>query len=185
MLDRAAARRAMTLMEILVALVILAVVAAVVYPTAAAQLRTGHATALANQLSNLRDAIGNYRQNVGAYPRSLTVLTTAPTVADIDACGTALSAAEVAAWRGPYINQNIVGAMPVANASVQTAMIRTPGTGVNQPGVLTITTTGVDSDIANELEARYDGNGNLATGTVTWTAASGGTLNFQIQIRGC
>jgi type II secretory pathway pseudopilin PulG len=175
----------MSLMEILVALVILAVVAAVVYPTAAAQLRSGHATALANQLSNLRDAITNYRQNVGAYPRTLTVLTTAPTVADIDACGTALSAAEAAAWRGPYINQNIIAAMPVANASVQTALTRAPPTGTNAPGVLTITTTGVDSDIADELEARFDGNANLAAGTVIWTAVSGGTLAFQIQIRGC
>ena len=185
MLTASQLRRGMSLMEVLVALVILAVVAAVLYPTAAAQLRAGHATALGNQLASLRDAIGNYRQNVGAYPRSLTVLTTAPTVADVDACGTVLTAAEVAAWRGPYITQNIVGAMPVANASVSATLTRAPAAGVNQPGVLTISTTGVDIDIANDLEARFDGNANLSAGTIQWTAAASGTLTFQIQIRGC
>jgi prepilin-type N-terminal cleavage/methylation domain-containing protein len=174
-------RRAMTIVEVLVALAILAIIAAVVLPTTAGQLRDGHATALANQLANLREAVANYRQNVGAYPASLTQLTTLP-VGGVDACGTPLSAAEVNAWRGPYINQNIVGNMPVGNAIIVASLTRTTiGTAV----LLRIRAARVENDIASDVEEQFDGNANFGTGTILWTAAGDDTLTFQIPIRGC
>lgn len=176
-------RKAMTIVEVLIALAILAIIAAVLLPTTAGQLRDGHATALANQLANLRDAIGNYRQNVGAYPVSLTQLTTQPVVGDDDACGANLSNPELAAWRGPYINQNIVGNMPVGNAVVVAALTRVTVAGTT--GLLRIRAAGVDTDIASQLEAQFDGNANFTTGTVLWTAAGDDTLTFQIPVRGC
>ena len=180
---RDAISRGMTIVEVLMALAILAIIAAVVLPTTAGQLRQGHATALANQLANLRDAIGNYRENVGAYPISLTQLTTPPVAGDDDSCGADLSTAEMNAWRGPYINQNIVGDMPVGNAVVMPALSRVTVSGTT--GLLRIRAARVDSDIATDLEGRFDGNGNFATGTVLWTAAGDDTLTFQIPIRGC
>jgi len=183
MLALPAQRRAMTLVEVLIALAIMGLLAAVVFPTVAGQLREGHSTALANQLVNLRDAIANYRQNVGAFPIALTQLTTQPVAGQTDACSVVLSAAEIAAWRGPYINQNIVGNMPVGDATVSTALSRVTVAG--QAGLLQIQATGVDNDIALELEARFDGNNNLTTGTILWVVAGNGTLTFQIPIRGC
>lgn len=171
----------MTIVEILIGLAILAIIAAVVLPTTAGQLREGHAAALANQLANLRDAIGNYRQNVGAYPISLTQLTSQP-VGGVDACGTPLSNAEVNAWRGPYINQNIAGNMPVGNAVVIAALIRVPAGTI---ALLQIRAGRVENDIATDLEEQFDGNANFATGTILWTAAGDDTLTFQIPIRGC
>lgn len=174
--------RGMTIVEVLIALAILAIIAAVVLPTTAGQLRDGHAAALANQLANLRDAIGNYRQNVGAYPISLTQLTTQPLAGSTDACNTALSAAELNAWRGPYINQNIVGNMPVGSAVVVAALTRAPSGSI---GLLQIRAARVENDIASDLEEQFDGNGNFATGTIRWTAAGDDTLTFEIPIRGC
>lgn len=171
----------MTIVEVLIALAILAIIAAVVLPTTAGQLRDGHAAALANQLANLRDAIGNYRQNVGAYPIALTQLTTQP-VGGADACGTPLSNPEVNAWRGPYINQNIVGNMPVGSAIVVASLIRAPSGTI---GLLQIRAARVENDIASALEEQFDGNANFATGTILWTAAGDDTLTFQIPIRGC
>ena len=173
----------MTIVEVLVALAILAIIAAVVLPTTAGQLRDGHATALANQLANLRDAIGNYRQNVGAYPISLTQLTTQPVAGSTDACGVALSTAELNAWRGPYINQNIVGNMPIGNAVVVAALSRVVVSGTT--GLLRINAARVENDIAGDLEEQFDGNANFATGTILWTAAGDDTLTFQIPVRGC
>lgn len=171
----------MTIVEVLIALAILAIIAAVVLPTTAGQLREGHATALANQLANLREAIGNYRQNVGAYPISLTQLTTQP-VGGTDACGTALSNGEVNGWRGPYINQNIVGNVPVGNAIIVASLARTTsGTAV----LLQMRAARVENDIASDLEEQFDGNANFGTGTILWTAAGDDTLIFQIPIRGC
>jgi len=176
--------RGMTLMEVLIALAILALIAAVVIPTSATQLRQGHSAALANQLTNLREAIANYRENVGAYPISLTQLTTPPVAGDDDSCGANLSNGEINAWRGPYVNQNIVAALPVGNASVQTGLVRNPASGTGA-GDLQIQATGVDNDIALVLEQQFDGNNNLAAGNVTWTAASNGTLVLHTPIRGC
>lgn len=176
-------RRGMTLMEVLIAIAILAIIAAVVIPTSAGQLRQGHSAALANQLTNLRQAIANYRENVGAYPASLAQLTTQPVAGDDDACGANLSNAELNAWRGPYVNQNIVAAMPVGNALISTALIRTTVSGTT--GDLQIEATGVDNDIALALEQQFDGNNNLAAGNITWTTASNGRLLLHIPIRGC
>lgn len=176
-------RGGMTLIEVLIALALIGLLAAVVMPTVAGQLREGQSTALANQLVNLRDAISNYRQNVGAFPIALTQLTTQPANGEFDSCNVILSAAERAAWRGPYINQNIVGNMPVGDATVTTPLTRVTVAG--QAGLLRIQATGVDNDVALSLEERFDGNNNLATGTILWVAASNGTLTFQIPVRGC
>lgn len=176
----------LTLVEILIALAMLAVIAAVVYPTVAGQLRSGQSTALGNQLVNLRDAIAGFRENVGAYPRFLTQLTAAPVAGDDDSCATNLSAGERNAWRGPYINQSIAGPMPVGESAVQTTLVRVPAnTAVTQVGMLQIQATGVATDVFDDLEARFDGNGDPNGGTVLWTSAGGGTLTFQIPIRGC
>lgn len=180
------ARRGLTLLEILIAIAMMAIIAAVVYPTVAGQLRTGQSAALGNQLANLRDAIANYQQNVGAYPRLLTQLTNTPVAGDDDSCAANLSLAERSAWRGPYINRAIVGAMPVGEAFVQTTMVRVPAnTATTQAGMLQIQATGVPNDVANDLESRFDGNADLTAGNVIWTTAAGGTLTFQIPIRGC
>lgn len=176
-------RSGMTMVEILMALAILAIIAAVVIPTSAGQLRQGHASALANQLVNLRDAIASFRENVGAYPISLIELTTQPVNGDDDSCGANLSVAARNAWRGPYINQNIVGNMPVGDAVVAVALTRVTVSGTT--GLLQIRAARVESDIASDLEEQFDGNANFATGTVLWTAAGDDTLTFQIPVRGC
>jgi prepilin-type N-terminal cleavage/methylation domain-containing protein len=176
-------RRGMTLMEVLIALAILAIIAAVVIPTSAGQLRQGHAAALANQLTNLRQAIANYRENVGAYPIALTQLTTQPITGEDDSCGANLSGAEINAWRGPYINQNIVAALPVGNATISTTLTRITISGTT--GDLQIEALGVDNDIALVLEQQFDGNNNLNTGNITWTSASNGRLVLHIPTRGC
>jgi prepilin-type N-terminal cleavage/methylation domain-containing protein len=182
-------RLAFTLVEIIVALVVLAVLAAMLYPTAAGQLRQGQSTALANQLDNLRVAIANYRTNVQRFPSQLTQLTAVPPGSGAnDLCGTALPAANIALWRGPYITQVILATgMPVGDATIQNAITRVPAGGVGQPGTLQITVADVDNDYADDLERQFDGNANFATGTITWTATTGtlGTLVFQVPVRGC
>jgi prepilin-type N-terminal cleavage/methylation domain-containing protein len=181
-------RQAFTMLEILVALAIMALLAAVLYPTVGAQLRQGQSTALANQLDNLRQAIANYRQNVQRFPNLLTQLTTQPVAGALDLCGTALPAANMALWRGPYITQVIAASgMPVGDATIQNAITRVPAGGVGQPGTLQITVVNVENDSADDLERQFDGNNNLATGTILWTLVGGslGTLTFQIPVRGC
>ena len=179
-------RRGLTLAEMLIALAIIATLAAVLYPAMSAQLRKGQSTATASALSNLRDAIVAYRGNVTEYPRTLSLLTNAPIASATDACGNVLSAAERAAWRGPYLSQNISGSMTVGDATGLDTLIRTPATdAATAPGILTLRLINVDSTVAVDLDLQYDGTVNLASGTVTWSSAGSDTLKFNIVIRNC
>ena len=178
-------RPAFTLAEVLVALAILALLAAVLFPTVGAQLRKGQSAALANQLDNLRTSIGNYRTNVVRYPFVLVDLTTQPGVGSVDACGTAIPAANRALWRGPYLTQVILGNTPVGDATLLNQLVRIPANGVGAPGLLQILVASVDSTVAVDLEAQFDGNNNFATGTIQWTTLGADTLKFLIPIRGC
>lgn len=178
-----ARRRAVTLVEILIVMAILATLAAVLYPSVAVQLRRGQSTALANQLDNLRQAIGNFQQNVGAYPEFLTQLTVAPVAGDQDSCNAAaLSVAERNSWRGPYLAQNLVGNLVVGDASIDNQMVRLPLAGTQ--ALLQIIARDVQPNTATDLEAQYDGNANFATGTILYDAGTN-VLTFQIPVRGC
>jgi prepilin-type N-terminal cleavage/methylation domain-containing protein len=177
-------RRGVTLIEILIAMVIVVALAAVVYPTVAGQLRRGQATALGNQLDNVRTALSNYRQNVLRYPSVLTQLTTQPVAGATDVCGVAIPAANRALWRGPYLNQNVAGNIYVGEDSVLNAL----GYQVTVAPVanLRLFALGVDTLTAAELEREFDGTTlNYGAGTILWSTAGGGTLTFQIPIRGC
>lgn len=161
---------------------ILATLAAVMYPAIAVQLRRGQSTALANQLDNLRQALSNFQQNVGAYPALLTQLTVPPVNGDDDSCGAALSNAERNSWRGPYLTQNIVGNIVVGDVTVRNQLARVTVTG--QVGILQILVDAVQPNVATDLEAQYDGNDNYTSGTIMYDAGMA-VLTFQIPIRGC
>jgi prepilin-type N-terminal cleavage/methylation domain-containing protein len=178
-------RRGVTLVEILIVMAILATLAAVLYPSVAVQLRRGQTSALANQFNYLRESIANYRENVTKYPYTLTQLTVQPVVNSPDLCNAlVLTATQVAAWRGPYIAQNIVGNIPVGDATVRNQLERNPPTTAGgQLGMLRIIADGVTLNAATDLEQQFDGNANFATGTVLYDGVS--TLTFQIPIRGC
>jgi prepilin-type N-terminal cleavage/methylation domain-containing protein len=174
-------RRAVTLVELLIGLAIIATLAAVLYPSVAVQLRRGQATALANQLDNLRQALASFDQNVTEYPRLLTQLTVTPAVGDDDSCGNDLSLTQRNSWRGPYLTQNIVGNIIVGDVTIANTMVRFDLGGTQ--GLLQIFATGVQPTIATDLEAQFDGNANFATGTIVYDGAN--QLTFQIPVRGC
>jgi prepilin-type N-terminal cleavage/methylation domain-containing protein len=175
------AQRGVTLVEILIVMAILATLAAVLYPSVAVQLRRGQSTALANQLDNIRQALGNFQQNVTEYPRLLTQLTIAPVNGDDDSCGNNLSTSQRNSWRGPYLTQNIVGDIVVGDATIANTVVRFD-LGGNQ-GLLRIFTTGVLPNTATDIEAQFDGNANFATGTILYDGTD--QLTFQVPIRGC
>lgn len=186
-------RRAFTLFEILIALAIIALVGAALYPTVAGQLRRGRSAALAKQLNGLRDALADYRDVMLSYPGVLAQLTTQPGVGSTNLCGNVLTAAQLARWRGPYLNQVVAAGLglPVGDATVRDTLGRIPTSpsvvGGIQPGWLLIFTTDVDSAIAADLEQQFDATPNYAAGNIQWapTGPAIGTLTFAFPIRGC
>jgi prepilin-type N-terminal cleavage/methylation domain-containing protein len=173
-----------TLLEVVVALLVIAMLAAAIYPTALGQIRSSQASALASQLDNLREAIVDFRENVTHYPQTLTQLTTSP-LSGNDICNNPI--ANPALWRGPYMAANIIGSFPVGDATVQNTLVRNPpGQFPTGSGFIQINVTAVDTLVAASLERQFDGNAlNYATGTILWQPVTGGTLVFQIPIKGC
>jgi type II secretory pathway pseudopilin PulG len=175
-------------MEVITVLVIFGLLAAILLPTIGSILRGAQASAVGSTLENIREAIANYQENVGAYPRRLFMLNTQPVVGDDDSCGNNLSGAERNRWRGPYLTTTLNGDFPVGDATVKDSLTRVPANNnTTEPGILQLSVTSVDSTTAYDVETQFDGGPNYSTGSILWTATGPriGTLTFQIAIRGC
>jgi prepilin-type N-terminal cleavage/methylation domain-containing protein len=180
--------RGITLVEVLAAVLIVAVLAAATYPTIAAQWRRGQSTALGGQLSNLRDAIAAYRQNVQRYPRTILQLNNALGATATDACAATMTAPIRNNWRGPYLTRGVTGELTIGDFTVKDTLIRVPTTDAGTAaGILQLRVIDVDQASATDVERQFDGGNpvDFTTGTVLWSANGADTLKLQILIRNC
>lgn len=185
-----AARAGFTLIEVLVVIGILAILAAIILVPMQRRQREAEATALARTLDAVAEAVMEYRTDVRRYPPTLTLLTTAPTVANTDLCGRTLPASFVANWRGPYLERSVTATgLRVGDATALDALEKEPATFTTSTvGNLLIVVQDVDSAAAVRMEETLEsGATDLGAGTVRWTAGAGamGTLRFAIPIKGC
>jgi len=95
--------RAFSLIELMIAIVILAVLAAVVIPRFVDHGRRGREAGLKHDLSQMRTVIATYQADTGYYPKLLTDLSaTAAPSQGYDSTG-ALCTIAPQNWHGPYI----------------------------------------------------------------------------------
>lgn len=190
MLRRAAGRPGFTFIELVVSLAVLGLLAAVLLPQTVGRLSRGETAALANNLQSITGSIQRFRDDVGRYPDSLTHLA-ALASGRRDLCGRIISAADHARWSGPYLNRQLPAAgLPSGTSVISAKLTRDPATitGGITAANMTVTVRGVDLEVANEMEAAFDGNANPAEGTVRWAADEGpsrGTLRYVLPISGC
>lgn len=160
------------MVEILVALAILAVLTAALVPMLMSKVRDARRAALSQSLLAISQGVAEYRKAVTRYPPTLTVLTVAPTTGTTDACGPAnfVSAINAANWRGPYLSREMVASgLKMADGTVQNALRRI----VSGPSTyLLIDVAGVETDVAIAMEAEYDGNTDPVNGTIRYTTAT-------------
>jgi prepilin-type N-terminal cleavage/methylation domain-containing protein len=118
-------RHGFTLMEVVVVGVILAIIAAIVVPSAAGYYNQRRASETVEILKLLSRSLNNrdgmvddygFLQTVLRYPQRLSHLTLKITVADKQCSGAVYTAAQVAAWRATpaYSNYNILPLQGVA-----------------------------------------------------------------------
>lgn len=105
--SRRRGRFGFTLVELLVAIVALAVLAAIVLPKFITSSRRSKESALRSELRLVRNAVSVFQADTGLYPRTLSDLTAtkAPTSKEaraLDSSGTEQSY-NVADWHGPYL----------------------------------------------------------------------------------
>lgn len=183
------------LVEVIVALAVILILAAVALPQVTGYLDQKKAEAAAAQLAVVRDALYNpatttdFFSVIGNNASRLSQLTTPLVAGDLDACGTAFSGGERNNWLngGPWLNYGIdatVGmATPIGQAD--NVMTRAPASGGAGINTLRINfTNAVRLDDALNLDLLVDGVSGWNTGTVQWTPQGGtnGTVTLYYYI---
>lgn len=188
-------RRAFTVIEIVVAVFILALMGAAIIPALMGRIRDAQSAALSQTLFSLSLAVFEYRKAVTVNPAQLTQLAAKPLATETDACGlTQIGATNANNWRGPYVTRELLtGGIGIGDARIANGLRRFAG----PPTILFIDVEMVDSLAALDIDAQYDGaTSTPTTGTVRWTkaavppsllAAPAGMVNlsYGIPITGC
>jgi prepilin-type N-terminal cleavage/methylation domain-containing protein len=171
-------RAGFSLAEVLVAIAILAVVAAVVIPSIGGQLRSGDESRVQQDLVNIRAGIEQFLADVRRYPNSVGQLTNAPTTSHSALVGGVFNIGQVNRWRGPYITKDSVFALKTGydatiTSSFDTLSVATTGLAFSATGTryLRIYMVGFDSTNALRLDQKMD-DGNLTSGQIRWTVTT-------------
>jgi prepilin-type N-terminal cleavage/methylation domain-containing protein len=166
-----------TLAEILVALALMALLAAVLLPTVAGQILKGDAGRVIQDLEAVRSGSEQFLTDIRRYPGRYTDLSRAITTANTDVLGNAYNAAQVSKWKGPYVTKDTL------NSSVETgfggritnAFARFTHTNAVQ--YLTIVVTGIPGTDFDRIDEQIDGASvspaGRTTGLLRWNSTGG------------
>ena len=178
-------RSGFTLIEVLVTLILLAVLAAAVFPVVTQQSAEADPVRAANDLGSIRSAVESFRLNVRPeFPGDLEDLAFAPaTTVEASVDGTVYGTSLPSEWNGPYLDVALTtaaGAQQTGHAfetafggDVQNDLVCVLATGVpiaNQAACTQGThsvgakVTGWSLDQFNEIDALVDGTASATTG---------------------
>jgi prepilin-type N-terminal cleavage/methylation domain-containing protein len=180
--------RGFTLMEMVVAIGIMAILTAAIASETMPQLPSARAAALGQTLANVATGVQSFRSQIAATPDSLTRLTVplgqTPWARDI--CGIPM---QPTGWHGPYILANVPpGGLAMGSMVLKSNLGYVAPSGTNS-AYYVITVTGVDRNVVDVMEQQIDVGSkpeapDLASGTVRWAempAGSGrGTLYYYV-----
>lgn len=189
-------RWAFTLVEVIVALAVILILAAVAVPQLNGYLDQKRVEESGTLFAQLRDALygpgTSFRTTVGANAGRLSQLSTPVGKGDDNSCGDAFTGGQTKGWDkgGPYINWVIDPAAglrtPIGQA--QDLMIRVPTKGGGATGTLRITFPNtVTLADAQALDVYVDGVLDGASGVVQWTKQAGtdmATVWYDVLIDG-
>jgi prepilin-type N-terminal cleavage/methylation domain-containing protein len=171
-------RTGFSLAEILVAIAIVAVIAAVVVPSFGSQLRSGDEGRVQQDLTNIRSGIEQFLADVRRYPKSVGALTNMPDSTATNALvGGLYKGNQIKRWRGPYISKDSTSALLTGFDNTITATFDTAT--VNGAVFLRIQIAAFDTLNASRLDKKMD-DGVLATGLLRWVVGTSpsGTLSY-------
>ena len=169
-----------TLAEILIALALIAVLAAVLLPSVAGQIMKGDAGRTMQDLNAIRAGVDQFLADVHRYPSEYDQLFTKILTTDADINGTTYPAGLVAKWSGPYVNRGLASGVLQTGfgATIQDGFTKVanvaPATG---PFYVAIRIFGIDSAGFVRLDNDIDGASAWATarttGLIRWNTAGG------------
>jgi prepilin-type N-terminal cleavage/methylation domain-containing protein len=183
------AKPGFTLVEIAIALAIIAVMTATLAVWYGSFSSRPMISQIEHNVQTVATQIRYFRDDVGAYPSSITELVSQPGVASTTSCGTSFDALKVSRWRGPYLPGNLGSTRIVVETdTIRDALIRVPTTATSRddPGVLQIEVGNTTLANAMALDSLLDGDASSSTGSVIWGIVGGKQrMAYQIPIAGC
>ena len=178
--------RGFTLAEILIALALIAVLAAVLLPTVAGQILKGDAARVMQDADAVRTGIEQFLADIHRYPGKYSDLSKAvdandaPDHADIN--GNPYTPGLASKWSGPYVTKDTM------NAVVQTGFggvihnVFTKTLNTNAVNYVTVSIVGITGPDFDRIDEQVDGTaspGGRTTGLVRWvTHLAGDTTYF-------
>jgi hypothetical protein len=191
----ATARRAFTLVEVVIGLAAVVVVGAVIAVMTTDKRRQSRVETDIETLRDLTASIHQFDTSVSVFPSSLVQLTTRPIATDNNSCAADLLAAGVTNWAnaGPFYSVPIVAPIALEIGSLQLSLTRV---GATTPAtiraILQMSIASVDITDAIEVNRQVDedvvvGNAS-ATGTVQFAAPDPQgktTVTWNLAVRGC
>jgi general secretion pathway protein G len=180
-----------TLVEVLIAIAIMAILAAAVIPTIQGRLASARADAIIGELQSLQNGVMLFYRDVGRYPQRLDYLTALPAGAN-DLCGKPIQSANSSRYRGPYVTR------PINTFSSLTSGVEvfTIGTGdevdvvakvaanvaISNGGAhraLQLWMESLESTVADDIDFKVDGRKDSFTGLIRYES---GILKWSIPI---
>lgn len=182
-------RSAFTLVEVIVALAVILILAAVAVPQLGGYLDQKRVEETADLMVEIRDGLISFATEVGDNAGQLSYLSAPIVNGDADLCGSAYSGQERGDWPdgGPYVNFLIDPAAGLATpiGQVENDLDRTTVGGTWLWITWNNTVRVAD---AQAFDLNVDGVLNSTTGTVRWSPQAGtdmATVNYVIPINGC
>jgi len=171
-----------TLAEILVALALISLLAAVLLPTVAGQLLKGDSARTAEDLNAIRSGIEQFLADVHRYPGKYSQLsTTIKTGSHSDINGTTIASGLASKWNGPYVTKDTMNSVIPTGFSASISNTFSKTTNTNGIDYVTVSITGIDSLDFLRLDAHMDGTANAAAGILRWAASTTKYLAIPIQ----
>ena len=168
MFNRSRRRNGFTLPEVLVTVAIVAILAAVVVPAVTQQISKGEDGQITGGLQGVITGVTSYSADVRRYPLFLSDLSTTPATGD-STPGGVLTDAEVARWRGPYMQTEVdsAGTLSLGLLSGKDHFWK-DGTFL----AMTVATSNADSARVVHVDSIVDGGDGLTDGKVRWVNGS-------------
>ena len=169
-------RAGFTLAEILVALALVALLAAVLLPTVAGQILKGDAARVQQDLEAVRAGVDQFLADVRRYPgkySDLSKLIVASSALHVDINGDQYKDAQVGKWSGPYVVKDTVTATVPSGYGglIQNVFMKVGNT--NAVDYLTIVITGITGPDFDRIDLQVDGVVDRTGGLLRWVSAGG------------
>jgi type II secretion system protein G len=176
-------RRGFTLLEILVALVLIGLLIGAVTPSVLSQIGKGEVNRVVEDLRSLETGAKLYRSDVSRWPQSLGQLATQPSPGSRDVFQRTLPGGALRRWQGPYVERGLIDgdSVPTAAGAVVQAIDTVSWNGTP---FIAFEVRGVDLDDAKLVSATLDGDTIVDSenpaeiGRVRWSEKHHGTLVY-------